>query len=146
MGNGYASTISQQGTFWIQNNILIYANHLLQEWMAGGHDDLGHPPQCALWPPPPPSTPENRPDTPVGTNRQGMGDAHPFLNKLVHVDRTFRRDEKNSTMRRYSPPRSIIIPVFDAARRWVPPHSVVFPVFDATSRYLVALFFLLLTQ
>src|SRR6266511_1780405 len=28
-GNGCASPISQQGTFWIQNNILIYANHLL---------------------------------------------------------------------------------------------------------------------
>jgi hypothetical protein len=63
---------------------------------------------------------------------RGMGDAHPFPNKLVHVDRTFRRDEKNGATRRY-PSRCAVHFLFDAARRWVPPRCVVVPVFDATS-------------
>ena len=45
--------------------LFMLTTYLLRERMSGGHDDLGNPAQRALWPPPP-STPEDRPDTLVG--------------------------------------------------------------------------------
>ena len=102
--------------------------------MAGGHDNLEHPLQRALWPlpPPPPSTPENRTLQLARTGRR-MGDADTFPDKLVHVDHTFRHDEKNGTTRGYPPPHCVVIPVFDATR--YPPHCAVLFLFDAARRY-----------